>query len=195
MQPIEVREPSDGRVLFAAVAAGLVTGPALFVLSSFGGALVYDGGRGLWLVTAGFVLVPAVMAAGCGAIVLRYRSHPRRLRLTAALVAVEAGISLALAQVLIGTVSNLAVGGVSVGELESRMVPIGAAEVAVGNFVIVTGLVAIVAVPVLVGAIVPARPPRRSRPWHLAAGAGWLAAMGLGYVMAYSIAFLFVFRS
>jgi len=182
-----VRDSSGGRVLVTAVAAGLVAGVAVFVVESVVGGLAYRSGGGAWLVVAGFILLPAVVAAGCGAIILHHRSHPRWMRLTAALVAIEAGISLALAQVFIGGVSNLAVGGVSFGDVESKMVPFGSAEVAVGNFVLVTGIVAIAAVPVLVGAFVPGRPPRRSRPWHLAAGAGWLAATTLGYLVAYAL--------
>lgn len=181
-----VSDPSGGRVLVTAVAAGLVAGVSVFAVGSVVGGLVYRSGEGGWLVVAGFLLLPAVVAAGCGAIVLHYRSHPRWMRLAAALVAIGAGISLTLAQVLTGGVANMAVGGVSIGSLESRMVPVGFAEVAVGNFVLVTGLVAIAAVPVLVGVLAPGRPARRSRPWHLAAGAGWLAATTFGYLVAYA---------
>lgn len=186
-----VRDSSGWRVLVTAVAAGLVTAVAMFVVGSVGGGLVYQSGGGLWLVMAGFILVPAVVAAGCGAIALHYRSHPRWLLLTAALVAVEAGIALGLAQLLAGDASRLAVGGVSVGDLESKLVPFGGADIAVGNFVLVTGLAAMAAVPMLVGALVPGMPSRRSRRWHLAAGAGWLTAATLGYLAVYA----FVLRS
>jgi len=182
-----VRDWSGPRVLATAVAAGLVTGLAVFAAEGFGGGLVYQSGGGEWVIVAGILLLPALAAAGCGAIVLHFRSHPRWLRLTAALVAVEAGMSVALAQVLSGGAAHVSVGGVSIGDLESKMVVYDSAEVAVGLFVLVTGLFAMAAVPVFVGALVPGRPPRRSRRWHLAAGAGWLAAAALGYLVPYAL--------
>lgn len=182
-----MRDSSGGRLLATAAAAGLVAGLAVFAVEGFGGGLVYESGGGDWMIVAGFLLLPALAAAGCGAIVLHYRSHPRWLRLTGALVAIEAGISVALAQVLSGGAAHLSVGGVSLGDLESRMVPYDSAEVAIGLFVLVTGLSAMAAVPVFVGALVPGRPPRRSRQWHLAAGAGWLAAAALGYLVPYAL--------
>jgi hypothetical protein len=172
-----------GRLLLTAVAAGLVAGVATFLLGGFAGGLVYQTGGGAWLIMAAAIMLPGVAAAGCGTIVLHYRSHPRWLRLTAALVAIEAGISLVIAQALLGAVSQLAV----VRELESRMVPLGPVDAAAGIFVLLAGLVAIAAVPVLAGALVPQRPPPRSRPWHLAAGAGWLAATTLSYLAGYAL--------
>jgi len=178
---------NEGRVVLAAVVAGLLAGATVFVVQGFGGGLVYRSGEGPWLALAGVLLLPAVAAAGCGALVLHYRSHPRWVRLTAALVAIEAGIGLAIAQLLIGEASRLAVGGVSVGDVESIEVIFGPIDAAVGVFVLVAGFFAIVAVPMLVGAVVRARPPLRSRPWHVAAGAGWLAATTLSYALTFAL--------
>jgi len=179
-----VRDASGGgRLLLTAVAAGLVAGVGTFVMGGFAGGLVYQGGRGAWLTMAAVIMLPGVAAAGCGTIVLHYRSHPGWLRLTAALVAIEAGLALAIAQALLGAVSQLEV----VRQLESTMVPLGPVDAAAGILVLLAGLVAIAALPVLAGALVPQRPPPRSRPWHLAAGAGWLAATTLGYLAGYAL--------
>ena len=179
-----MRASNEGNVLLVAVVGGLMTGVTVGYVGSVVAGLFHPGAGGEWLTLAWLMLLVAVAAAGWGALVLHYRSHPRWVLLAAALVAIEVGISLVYPLLLIG-IDRLVVGGVRGGDVASIEVAFGPIDAPVGTLLFMAGLATILAVPAVAAAVVPARQPDRSRPWHVAAGAAWLVAATLGYVFVY----------
>ena len=177
-----------GRVLPTATALGLLAGVLLFVEGVLAGYAIRDRRSWSWLLVAWIALNPATVATGWTALVLHLRSHPRWLRLTVAAALVETALTLVFAAAAGGPIGSLAIRGVSLEDIEARMVPLGDGTYAIGIFVDLFTLLLMLTVPVLAGVIrVPGRPPRRSLPWHLAAGLAWVGMIAVTYFLIYRV--------